>query len=160
MHCAPAPEQPSQRSAPPALGYADACALLPIMPPDVLQGFALCVRRGVAAAMLGGALGGKRERELGDPLRDDQPAQPAGVFDQGSDGTVLGQVRGAEGLDAALGRGLGQTHDEDSSQPHPPPGGPDRDRDVRHALTGRLIPGQRHAAPGNLSMATSANRRT
>jgi hypothetical protein len=40
--------------------------------------------------MFGGALGGKRERELGDPLLDDLPAQPAGVFDQGGDGTVPG----------------------------------------------------------------------
>ena len=84
----------------------------------------------------------------------------AGILDQGGDRPVVGEVGGAEGVNAALRRRLGEQEDEYGRQPGTPPRRPDCDRDLGYILTYLFIPGDRHPCPVAVSKATSANRRT
>ncbi len=57
------------------------------------------------------------ERELGESVLDDLRTQLASILDQGGDGPVVGQkIGGAEGVNAALRRGLGEQKDEHGRQ--------------------------------------------
>ncbi len=69
-----------------------------------------------------GAMVIERKRELGDAVFDDLPAESVGIFDQGGNGPVLGEVGGAEGVDAPLdgASGLRQGHAAARTRSGPP----------------------------------------
>ena len=95
----------------------------------------------------------------GESLLDDLCAQLASILDEGGNGSVVGEVGGAEGMNAALRRRLGEQKDEYGRQPGTPPGL------TATAISAASSPICSYRAiatpcPVAVSKATSANRRT